>query len=300
MISDIMTTEHAAKLPRARRANLVELARQIRCGALAAIYHAGSGHPGGALSAADILAYLFATDLTLSPDHPQRDRFVLSKGHACPALYAAAVQAGWCDVQELKSLRRIDSVLQGHPHVGATPWVETSTGSLGQGFSVAAGMALGLRFQRSDARVYVMLGDGEMQEGQVWEAALFGAHHQLTNLCAIVDYNKLQSDDDNENILGIAPLVDKWQAFGWNVQQCDGHDFAALDRVFTAAKNERQRPQVIIAHTVKGQGVSYMAGVPAWHGSVKMREEETRRALSEIGASEHEIESWLTPREVQA
>ena len=292
--------DHAANLSRPRRATLSEAARQIRCGALAAIYHAGSGHPGGALSAADVLAYLFMTELILAPDDPQRDRFILSKGHACPAFYAAAAQMGWCDVQELKSLRRLGSRLQGHPHVGALPWVETSTGSLGQGFSVAAGMALGLRYQRSDARVYVMLGDGEMQEGQVWEAAMFAAHYHLTNLCAVIDYNKLQSDDENENILGIAPLADKWQAFGWTVQQCDGHDFSALDREFIAAKNERKRPQVIIAHTVKGQGVSYMAGVPAWHGSVKLREDETRRALQELGASVPEIATWLAPRVVVA
>lgn len=275
--------------------NLPAMSSYIRQRALSAIYHAGSGHPGGSLSCADILAQLFGRELRGvdgSASDADRDRFVLSKGHACPAVYAAAAARGWLNETQVKTLRKLGSALQGHPHVGTLPWLETSTGSLGQGFSTAVGMALGLRMQQSNARVYVLLGDGELQEGQVWEAALSAAHYGLGNLCAIVDYNKLQSDDYNANIMNLEPLGAKWQAFNWHVIEVDGHDHAALTQSFAAARAQSQ-PQLLLAHTIKGRGVSYMQGVPAWHGSVKLRTEETQLALAELGASENEITAML-------
>ena len=199
---------------------LADHAAQVRRLALTAIYRAGSGHPGGALSAADLLTCLYHTELRLRPDQPEwpeRDRFVLSKGHSCPALYAALADVGLIERELLPRFRGLDSPLQGHPHASAMPWIDASTGSLGQGFSQAIGMALGLRHAKCDSRVYVMLGDGELQEGEIWEGAMCAAHHRLSNLCAIVDYNKLQSDARPEEIMGLEPLADKWRAFGWNV-----------------------------------------------------------------------------------
>jgi transketolase len=199
---------------------LIEAARFIRVHSVASIYHAGSGHPGGALSCADLLACLYGAELNLwssTADDPSRDRFVLSKGHAAPALYAAGAKYGFCDSKAALSLRKMGSKFQGHPHVLDLPWVETSTGSLGQGFSVAIGMALGLKMQKSEARVYTLLGDGELQEGEVWEAAMCGAHHCLDNLCVIIDYNKLQSDNRNDQIMRLEPLAAKWRAFDWAV-----------------------------------------------------------------------------------
>ena len=238
---------------------------------ISSIYHAGSGHPGGSLSCADILAALFGAELNVWPssaDDPSRDRFVLSKGHAAPALYAIAAHHGFCDKKAALALRKYGSRFQGHPHIGDLPWVETSTGSLGQGFSVALGMAMGLKLQNSPARVYALLGDGELQEGEVWEAAMCAAHHKLDNLCAIIDYNKLQSDARNEAIMRLEPLAAKWRAFDWAVAEIDGHDIRALLTTLRRAGATRERPsEVIIAHTVKGKGVPYMENIPAWHGS---------------------------------
>jgi len=197
---------------------IAEAARFTRRHLIASIYRATSGHPGGALSCADILAALFGAELNVWPssiDDPHRDRFVLSKGHACPTLYAIAAWHGFCDMKESLNLRKLGSPFQGHPHVKDLPWVETSTGSLGQGFAVALGMAMGLRMQSIRARVYALLGDGEMQEGSVWETAMCAAHQKLDNFCAIIDYNKMQSDALNEDICGLHPLIDKWRAFGW-------------------------------------------------------------------------------------
>jgi transketolase len=267
-------------------ASLPDVAQHIRRLSIAAIYLARSGHPGGALSCADILAYLYQQELNISAERitdPNRDRFIMSKGHAAPALYAAAACSGFVDEKNVLSLRKLGSPMQGHPHVLATPWAETSTGSLGQGFSVALGIALGLRHQNQSARSYVLLGDGEMQEGEVWEAAMSASHFKLSNLCAVIDYNKMQSDDLNENIMGLEPLTDKWCAFGWNVVEIDGHDFGAIKDAFEQARSKTDRPTVIIAHTLKGKGVSYMEGNPAWHGSATMREDETLDALQELG-----------------
>lgn len=267
----------------------------VRRHAIASIYHAGSGHPGGALSCADILACLFGAELNIWPEKlndPDRDRFVLSKGHAAPALYAIGAHHGFCDGRAALSLRKLGSVFQGHPHVCDLPWVETSTGSLGQGFSVALGMAMGLKLQKRKARVYALLGDGELQEGEVWEAAMCAAHHTLSNLCAIVDYNKLQSDASNAAIMGLEPLAAKWRAFGWNVMEIDGHD---IEPVLSALRSAAAAtaPSVIVAHTVKGKGVAYMEDKPAWHGSVKLTREQAEEALVSLGASQGQLAELL-------
>lgn len=285
-----------ADLSRTDFSSLEDLSKRLRIGSLVAIYHAGSGHPGGALSAAELMSYVCNRLLAWPPSnrngHP-RDRFVLSKGHSCPVLYAAAAECGLIPHRALLTFRKLGSPLQGHPHVLDAPWVETSTGSLGQGFSAAIGMAMGLRYQRSRARVYAMLGDGEMQEGEVWEGAMCAGHYKLDNLCAVVDYNKLQSDDSNENIMGVAPLRAKWEAFRWHVIEIDGHDFNEIDAAFTEAKQNGGKPTMIIANTFKGRGVSFMEASPLWHGSVKLRDEELAVALRELGVSEHHIGRYL-------
>ena len=273
--------------------NISDLARHTRVSSITSIYHAGSGHPGGALSCIDLLVTLFGATSNGELFQSNQDRFVLSKGHATPALYALGAELGWISKSEIPRLRKLGSPLQGHPHVGTTPWVETSTGSLGQGFSVAIGMAMGLRHQDEPLRVYVMLGDGELQEGEVWEGAMCAAHYKLDNLCAIVDYNKLQSDDYNENIMGLEPLRAKWEAFNWNVLEIDGHNFEQIEQAFVTAKASKDRPTVIIAHTIKGKGVSFMEGVPAWHGSVKLRPEEFEQALRDLGTPEEDIPAYL-------
>jgi transketolase len=260
-----------------------ETARAVRRDALVAIHAARSGHPGGCLSAADLLAHLFARELRgIGSDDPGRDRFVLSKGHAAPALYAAAAAVGLADRGALTTLRRPGSPFQGHPDLRFAPWVETSTGSLGQGFSVALGLALGLRHQGLDGRVYALLGDGELQEGEVWEAAMSAAHFGLASLCAVVDHNRLQSDDSNAAIMGLEPLAERWRTFGWEAVELDGHDPAEIAAAFAAARETEDRPTVLIAHTTKGRGVSFMEDVPAWHGSVALRDDELARALEEL------------------
>ena len=268
----------------------------IRRHVIASIYHAGSGHPGGALSCSDILACLYGAELNAWPsaiDDPDRDRFVLSKGHAAPALYAAAARHGFCDTRAALKLRKLGSPFQGHPHVGDLPFVETSTGSLGQGFSVALGMAMGLKLQNRTARIYTLLGDGELQEGEVWEAAMCAAHHDLDNLCAIVDYNKLQSDDCNDAIMRIEPLAAKWRAFDWAVTEIDGHDIPQILSAFRRASATVGRPSILIAHTVKGKGVPYMENMPHWHGSVRLTREQTEEALAALGATKDEMEEFL-------
>src|SRR5580692_4303254 len=224
---------------------LEDSARLMRQHAIAAIYRAGSGHPGGALSCADIMACLFGAELNLWPDtinDPDRDRFVLSKGHSAPTLYAIGAHYGYCKSQDALQLRKFGSPFQGHPHVLDLPWVETSTGSLGQGFSVALGMALGLKIQKRSSRVYTMLGDGEMQEGEVWEAAMCAAHHGLDNLCVLIDYNKLQSDNRNDAIMRLEPLAAKWRAFEWAIAEIDGHNIPEILKTFRRAGSTTDRP----------------------------------------------------------
>ncbi len=291
----IKPTDNTAEL-REIAADIAKGARFTRKHVIASIYHAGSGHPGGALSCADILATLFGAELNFWPDavnDPHRDRFVLSKGHAAPALYAIGAHHGFCDAKAALALRKLNSPFQGHPHVLDMPWVETSTGSLGQGFSVALGMAMGLKLQKSQARVYTLLGDGEMQEGEVWEAAMCAAHHNLDNLCVIVDYNKLQSDDRNANIMRLEPLGAKWRAFDWAVAEIDGHDIGELLTGFRRASISHGRPQILIAHTIKGKGVPYMENIPQWHGSVKLTRAQAEEALDALGARRDEIKELL-------
>ena len=256
-------------------------ATDIRRIAVSLIHGAGSGHPGSCLSGADVIAALYFEEL-----RPGIDKFVLSKGHACPALYAALHLRGFFDRAALGSFRVLGGLLQGSPTT-TIPGIDATCGSLGQGFSIALGLALGLR-QVSDAaigqpRAYVMLGDGELQEGEVWEAAMAAAHYKLGNLCAIVDYNKMQSDDLNAKTMGLEPLDAKWRAFNWNVQVIDGHNFAEIAAAFANARATTGKPTVIIANTIKGKGVSYMEGVPSWHGSVKLKPEEIRQALADLG-----------------
>lgn len=271
-------------------------ARLVRQHVIASIYRAGSGHPGGSLSCADLLAALFGAELNVWPNaisDPRRDRFVLSKGHAAPALYAVGARHGFCGKRDSLALRKIGSPFQGHPHIGDLPWVETSTGSLGQGFSAALGMALGLKLQRNPARVYALLGDGELQEGEVWEGAMCAAHHRLDNFCAIIDYNKLQSDARNDAIMRLEPLAAKWRAFDWAVAEIDGHDINQILSTFRRAGATRERPSVIIAHTIKGKGVPYMENIPAWHGSVKLTREQAEEALEALGALHNEVREYL-------
>ncbi len=260
--------------------DLAASAAEIRRIAVSLIYGAGSGHPGSCLSAADVIAALYFQEMRVGTD-----RFVLSKGHACPALYAALHLYGFFDRAALGSFRRLGGMLQGSPTT-KIPGVDATCGSLGQGFSIALGIALGFRQRHTDGRVFVMLGDGELQEGEVWEAAMCGGHYGLGNLCAIVDYNKMQSDDVNERIMRLEPLAAKWRAFGWNVREIDGHDFDQIADAFADARAHAAEPTAIIAHTTKGKGVSYMEGVPAWHGSVKLKPAEIAQALLDLSVPE--------------
>ena len=269
-------------------------AREIRACALSLLFHAGSGHPGGVLSSTEILEVLWRRAQPWA-DTPQ-GRIVLSKGHSVATLYALAGLSGMLADDEGISLRKLNSRLQGHPDVASLPWLETSTGSLGQGFSFSVGLALGLRHQANSAAVYAVLGDGELQEGQVWEAAMSAAHFGLNRLTAVVDYNKLQSDARNSEIMEIEPLEAKWSAFGWHVQEVDGHSTPALAAALDAAESASSSPSVIIAHTVKGKGVSFMEDVPAWHGSVRMTEDQVSAAWDDLGIPKTEQNDLLAGR----
>lgn len=251
--------------------------------------HAGSGHPGGALSCVELMTFLFHRELNYTPENRhdlERDRFILSKGHACMALYGALAQKGFISCEEFKSLRQVDGMLQGHPDRLKTPGVEFNSGSLGQGFSFALGCALGNKRRGGQARTYALLGDGELNEGQVWEGLMFGAHYQLDNLLAIVDYNKLQSDARNETITALEPLLDKFRAFGWEALEIDGHDFGQIEKAFRQARKVSGRPTIILAHTVKGKGISFMEDVPKWHGSLAPQGDEREQALRDVGLKE--------------
>ena len=268
---------------------LTAIARECRVQIIRMITHAGSGHPGGSLSVIDLLVSLFFSRLRHDPARPDwsdRDRVVLSKGHAVPALYAVMAKAGYFDVGKLPTLRKLGSPLQGHPDRVACPGIEAATGSLGQGLSVAVGMALGLRMSGSPARVYTILGDGEIQEGQVWEAAMSAPKlgrpdHPLDNLVVIVDYNKIQLDDFVTKVLDLEPLVDKWKSFGWAVNEIDGHDLDQIAKALDQAEAVKGTPSLIVAHTVKGKGVSFMENDPGWHGKAP-KSSEAVAAIREI------------------
>ena len=272
---------------------LGKTACKVRMGVLTATHGAKAGHPGGSLSAADVFTYLYFRELNIDPQNPKRkdrDRFVLSKGHTAPGLYAALAYRGFFPVDDLPTLRHIDSYLQGHPNMDAVPGVDMSTGSLGQGVSCAAGMALGLKHQGSAARVYTLLGDGEMQEGQVWEALMFAAHYRLDNMCVIIDHNGLQIDGTKEKVMGLGSIPDKLRAFGLNVFQIDGHDFQAMEKAFDAARQIKGKPSAIVLETTKGKGVSYMEGQVGWHGKAP-NDEEYARGMAELSAQLAELEA---------
>lgn len=268
---------------------LEAMARTVRRDILTMVHEAGSGHPGGSLSAADIMVALYFSDIfrcdPQSPDDPGRDRFLLSKGHTAPVLYSVLCRKGFFDESHLHTLRQLDSILQGHPHAEQVPGVDCSSGSLGQGLSIANGLAMGLRKQGRDSRVYCLMGDGELQEGQVWEAALTAAQHNLSNVCAMVDNNHVQLDGNTESIKGMEPVTDKFAAFGWNVIPMDGHSIPALLAAFRAAQAETERPTVLVCETIKGKGVSFMEGQAAWHGNAPSAE-QLAQALSEIDSRE--------------
>lgn len=264
---------------------LTAQARQLRRHVISMLGEAGSGHPGGSLSAADIVAALYFRVLRLDPhrpDWPERDRFILSKGHAAPLLYAALAERGFFPVEELRTLRQLGSRLQGHPDLRKLPGVEMSTGSLGQGLAAANGMALAGKLDRREYRVYVLLGDGEIEEGMIWEAAMAAAHYRLDNLTAFLDYNGLQIDGPVKEVMSVEPVADKWRAFGWYVLEINGHDFREILGAVEEARSVRGRPTMVICHTVKGKGVSFMENEVKWHGSAP-GPEETARALAELG-----------------
>ena len=274
-----------SKYPEDLIRSLEEKAREMRKDIIIMIGAAKSGHPGGSLSAADVVAALYFHVMRHDPKNskwPDRDRFVLSKGHACPVLYAALAQAGYYPKEEIITFRNINTRLQGHPDMKKLPGVEFSTGSLGQGLAGANGMALAGRLDNKDYRVFCMIGDGESQEGQIWEAAMSAVHYKLDNLTAITDFNGLQIDGPNSEVMGISPLPDKWLAFGWNVIEIDGHDFTEILDALSPEQRVEGKPTMIIARTVKGKGVSFMEGVCDWHGKAP-NEEQVKQALTELG-----------------
>ena len=267
-------------------------ATRIRMAAIEGTFNAKSGHPGGSLSVADTLAYLYFQEMQVDPQNPKwpgRDRFVLSKGHTAPALYGALALRGFFPEEEIPKLRHTGAMLQGHPDMKGTPGVDMSTGSLGQGISAAAGMALAGKLDGASYRVYAVLGDGEIEEGQVWEAAMFAAAKKLDNLCIVVDNNNLQIDGTIEEVNSPYPIPEKFEAFGFNVIQIDGHDLDQIDAAFTAARACKGKPTAIIQKTVKGKGVSYMENQVAWHGSAP-NQEQRDQAFAELQAVLHGLE----------
>ena len=263
---------------------LEDIARRIRIDVLRMTTRAGSGHPGGCLSCADIITALYFKVLRHDPKNPSwedRDRFILSKGHSAPALYAALAEAGYFDKSLLMTLRRPDSILQGHTDMTKTPGVEMSAGSLGQGLSFGVGMAIAAKLKKKDYRIYVLLGDGECDEGQVWEAAMASSHFALDNITAIIDRNRQQIDGWTEEVMSLEPLGKRWEAFGWRVMEIDGHNFVDIVGALEEAKREKGRPTVIIAHTIKGKGVSFMENNLEFHGRA-LKEDELERALREL------------------
>ena len=263
---------------------LKSLAKIVRKDIISMLTESRSGHPGGSLSAADILTTLYFGEMNIDPKNPKdenRDRFVLSKGHAAPVLYSVLARRGYFPIEELNTLRKINSRLQGHPSMKCLPGVDMSTGSLGQGISVSVGMALAGKIDNKDYRVYTLLGDGELEEGQVWEAAMAAAHYKLDNLTAFVDFNGLQIDGDITKVMNPSPIDKKFEAFGWNVIVIDGHDFKAIKNALNTAKEIKGIPTAIIANTVKGKGVSFMENQSSWHGTAP-NDEQRIQALKEL------------------
>ncbi len=268
-------------------------AAKVRLGIIEGVFAAKSGHPGGSLSAAEIFTYLYFKEMRIDPKDPKnadRDRLVLSKGHCAPGLYSALAQRGYFSPEEMKSLRHIGSFLQGHPDMKGTPGVDMSSGSLGQGISAAVGMALAGKLDQKDYRVYTLLGDGEIEEGQVWEAAMFAAHKKLDNLCVIVDYNGLQIDGPVDEVGGPSPIDQKFEAFGFDVVTINGNDFEEIEKALDHAKTVKGKPCAIVAETIKGKGVSYMENNVAWHGSAPNKEQYDI-AMGELEAALKELEA---------
>ena len=263
---------------------LANIANDIRIEIIEQVYNANSGHTGGSLSCADILAVLYFNQMNIDSENPNakgRDRFVLSKGHCAPALYATLARKGYFDKELLKGFRKVESNLQGHPDMKKVPGVDMSTGSLGQGLSAAVGMAIGSKMEHEGYRVYCLLGDGELEEGQVWEAAMSASKNKLDNLCAIVDYNTLQIDGNVEEVAGLIDIKEKFESFGFNVIEVNGHDIEALIHAFNSAKHQKDMPSVIIARTIKGKGVSFMEGKAEWHGKAP-NQEQYEEAINEL------------------
>lgn len=263
---------------------LQKKAVEVRKGIVTGVYNAKSGHPGGSLSAADLFTYLYFEEMNVDPKNPEdenRDRFVLSKGHTAPGYYAALALKGFFPIEDLKTLRHVGSYLQGHPDKKHTPGVDMSSGSLGQGLSVAVGMALAAKMLGKDYRTYCLCGDGEIQEGQIWEAAMFAGHRKLDNLCVIVDNNNLQIDGTVEDVCSPYPIDEKFKAFNFHVININGNDFDEIDRAFAEAKFHKGEPTAIIAHTIKGKGVSFMEDKAGWHGKAP-NEEEYKIAMEEL------------------
>ena len=278
--------ENRDNMEQSKKAELSRIATNIRMGALTAVFSASSGHPGGSLSIADIMAYLYFSEMNIRPDDPKwedRDRFVLSKGHTAPALYATLAERGYFPKELLKTFRQADSILQGHPDMKHIPGVDMTTGSLGLGISCACGMALAAKHTNKSFRVYAMLGDGETEEGQVWEAAMFAAHYKLSNLCAVLDLNGLQIDGPIVDVIDPTPHDKKYLAFGWNVITINGPDFDEIESAFRAAKECTDKPTIIIAKTIKGKGVSYMENQVSWHGAAP-NAEQYEQGMNELRA----------------
>ncbi len=268
-------------------------ATKARMGVLEGVYNAKAGHPGGSLSICDVLSYLYNVEMHVDPKNPKdpgRDRLVLSKGHTAPALYATLALKGYFPVEDLKTLRKSDSYLQGHPNMDKVPGIDMSTGSLGQGISVAVGMALGGKLDKADYRVYAILGDGEIEEGQVWEAAMLAGNKGLDNLVAIVDNNNLQIDGTMEEVNSPYPIPDKFRAFNWNTVEIDGHDFDQIEDAFAKAKQCKGKPTAIIMKTIKGKGVSFMENAVGWHGSAP-NTEQYEQAMEELKAALAKLEA---------
>ena len=264
---------------------LAQKAADIRVDIIREVHAAASGHPGGSLSASDIVTVLYFHEMNIDPADPKkedRDKFVLSKGHAAPVQYAAMAERGYFPKEELLTLRKLGSRLQGHPSMKMLPGIEMSTGSLGQGVAVAVGMAMANKLDNKDGRIYTLLGDGEIQEGLVWEAAMAAAHYKLDNLCAIVDWNGLQIDGKNEDVMNVKPIDEKFKAFGWNVIEIDGHNLEEIVEAFDRARACKGRPTMILAKTHKGYGVSFMTDNAGWHGKAPS-DDQAKQAVEELG-----------------